>query len=589
MQTSRWPVSKLPIAHLEPFPYHKGELYVELLDRLAKYVTDQLHPNLRETVEHIVEEMEHVIADTHAKYVDGIQDFQRIHDAFMTDVNSALMALNDNASADLVKDPGTQLGRTLRELFADRDDFIHLADTAVHKSGTIEYWVHPEGVDEPDRGTQDEPMRTLRYAVDQANAFIFDDNATIDLRLFPEVYHESLVIPNVMRPVHYRILGADVGGHPNKPLTRFIYDGGRVQAITNTTPNTILTIHDVQYTGWRGSGSDNAISATRNHLYTRNVHISDSGAGIVMQNGNLDVKGGIIENCGTGIRSYMASRHAIGTQNAGHRLAGPIIRNCSGTGVSIGEATSGHIDWCIIEDCGTGLSFDRNATGNPSGTAFYRNNVGISLSNGSATFTSNNVFGTGSDANGRAVNVTSGAQLSSNEMWTSNVTTNSLTERLVRDVNSSDTVVQGNGDRVAHRACSATLQSAWWNDESNGFQPDKAYTMKVVGRVDNLNGVFEPRIILGTATEHPVVQASKSSTNDISFDFEITADVVFIGRSEQLATLKVVMDDQPPLFVSKRLAVDMSSNKNLATSITLRGPNSAETTMTLYSQQVWMR
>ena len=119
MQTSRWPISKLPIAHLKPFPYHKGELYVELLDRLAKYVTQQLHPNLRETVEHVVEEMEHIIADTHAKYVEGIQDFQAIHDAFMEDVNSALMALNDNAVSDLASDPGTTFGSTLRELFAD--------------------------------------------------------------------------------------------------------------------------------------------------------------------------------------------------------------------------------------------------------------------------------------------------------------------------------------------------------------------------------------------------------------------------------------------------------------------------------------
>ena len=120
MQTSRWPISKLPIAHLEPFPYHKGELYVELLDRLAKYVTQQLHPNLRETVEHVVEEMEHVIADTHAKYVDGIQDFQRIHDAFMTDVNSALMALNDQAVTDLVQDPGSALGGVLAETYERR-------------------------------------------------------------------------------------------------------------------------------------------------------------------------------------------------------------------------------------------------------------------------------------------------------------------------------------------------------------------------------------------------------------------------------------------------------------------------------------
>ena len=136
MQTSRWPISKLPIAHLEPFPYHKGELYVELLDRLAKYVTDQLHPNLRETVEHMVEELEQILALQHNKYVEGIQDFQRIHDAFMEDVNSALMALNDNAVSDLVEDPGTALGKSLREIFVHEDKDV------VNPSGD---WIFTKG------------------------------------------------------------------------------------------------------------------------------------------------------------------------------------------------------------------------------------------------------------------------------------------------------------------------------------------------------------------------------------------------------------------------------------------------------------
>ena len=139
MKTSRWPISKLPIAHLEPFPYHKGELYVELLDRLAKYVTDQLHPNLRETVEHMVEELEHILALQHGKYVEGIQDFQAIHDAFMEDVNSALMALNDNASADLVQDPGSALGATLRELFHPKTrERVHVADYGARGDGVTD-------------------------------------------------------------------------------------------------------------------------------------------------------------------------------------------------------------------------------------------------------------------------------------------------------------------------------------------------------------------------------------------------------------------------------------------------------------------
>ena len=148
MHTSRWPISKLPIAHLKPFPYHKGEMYVELLDRLAKYVTDQLHPNLRETVEHMVEELEQILALQHGKYVEGIQDFQRIHDAFMTDVNSALMALNDNAVSDLASDPGTTFGATLRDLFADRsqlNDLEQRINTELRYSNALVHGVIGDG------------------------------------------------------------------------------------------------------------------------------------------------------------------------------------------------------------------------------------------------------------------------------------------------------------------------------------------------------------------------------------------------------------------------------------------------------------
>lgn len=114
MRTSRWPISHLPISDITPFTYRDGETYLELLNRLSQYITEQLHPNLRKTVEHMVEEMEHILAAQHNKYVEGIQDFQRIHDAFMTDVNSALMALNDNAVADLARDPGSVFGSYLQ-------------------------------------------------------------------------------------------------------------------------------------------------------------------------------------------------------------------------------------------------------------------------------------------------------------------------------------------------------------------------------------------------------------------------------------------------------------------------------------------
>lgn len=193
MQTSRWPISKLPIRHIEPFPYHKGELYVELLDRLAKYVTDQLHPNLRKTIEELVEELEQVLALQHNKYVEGVQDFQRIHDAFMEDVNSALMALNDNAVADLVDDPASALGTTLRALFPDKAGFdiltqeleaaqqqvmdrVERTPESTVQDTTI--WVTRSGDDAQDGATENTAVATLARAVD----------------LIPDVIHRGHIV-----------------------------------------------------------------------------------------------------------------------------------------------------------------------------------------------------------------------------------------------------------------------------------------------------------------------------------------------------------------------------------------------------------
>ena len=176
MQTSRWPISKLPIAHLEPFPYHKGEMYVELLDRLAKYVTKQLHPNLRKTVEHLIEELEQILALQHGKYVEGIQDFQRIHDAFMEDVNSALMALNDSAVTDLVNDPGSSLGGVIHDLVNEDKDTTHIQRSHLH------YGIHD--------------LDTLRAAIREADSGI---TITLPQNMVFELGHEPLEFTKPLR------------------------------------------------------------------------------------------------------------------------------------------------------------------------------------------------------------------------------------------------------------------------------------------------------------------------------------------------------------------------------------------------------
>src|SRR5699024_8906836 len=89
-----------------------------------------LHPSLQHTVDQLVSDVEKQMDKHHDQYVDGVQEFQRIHDAFMSDVNARLIALNDGAAADLVEDDTSLLGKVLRDIFPTVEKFNDFQDTA---------------------------------------------------------------------------------------------------------------------------------------------------------------------------------------------------------------------------------------------------------------------------------------------------------------------------------------------------------------------------------------------------------------------------------------------------------------------------
>src|SRR5699024_9724557 len=119
--------SVIPVNQITPLTYRDGVTYIQLLTELSDYVKTVLHPSLQHTVDQLVSDVEAQIDKAHDRYVEGVQEFQRIHDAFMADVNASLIALNDGAVSDLVKDETSRLGEVLRELFPSHE----LLDTTV--------------------------------------------------------------------------------------------------------------------------------------------------------------------------------------------------------------------------------------------------------------------------------------------------------------------------------------------------------------------------------------------------------------------------------------------------------------------------
>ena len=127
---------RIPVPEVAPLTYRDGVTHLELVYELSQYLKNILHPSLQSTVDQVVADAEQLLSDATAQYVDGVQEFQRIHDAFMSDVNASLIALNDGAVSGLVRDDTSLLGETLREIFVDTekfDDLSHEIDFRVTK------------------------------------------------------------------------------------------------------------------------------------------------------------------------------------------------------------------------------------------------------------------------------------------------------------------------------------------------------------------------------------------------------------------------------------------------------------------------
>ena len=117
----------VPVNQVTPLTYRDGVTYIQMLNELSEYVKSILHPSLQHTVDQLVSDVEKQMDKHHDQYVDGVQEFQRIHDAFMSDVNASIIALNDGAVSDLVNDNTSLLGQTLRDHFTDKSAFAELS------------------------------------------------------------------------------------------------------------------------------------------------------------------------------------------------------------------------------------------------------------------------------------------------------------------------------------------------------------------------------------------------------------------------------------------------------------------------------
>jgi hypothetical protein len=204
------------------------------------------------------------------------------------------------------------------------------------------------------------------------------------------------------------IKGASVGGYPNVPTTIISEGTGASANAIFVSDGSRIKVFDIKFTGFNGSTSSSGIKASNgSQAETSNCHFDSCYWGVSGEGrSRIVVPDGIFNNCGylnggggTGaaIRSLQLNNHAIGIQNAGAQTNTAIFQNCYQAAL-VQESSTGHVDWCTVQDCNSGIVVRVNSRVNTDGTLFKRNVADIRRDAPSHVFiSSNTVFGTGAD------------------------------------------------------------------------------------------------------------------------------------------------------------------------------------------------
>lgn len=455
--------------------------------------------------------------------------------------------ISDPLVADLVAS-GTETFSALRS------NFIPLR-------GTTEVFVNPTSGSDSNAGTSaDSPLRTVNKAVSLAEEAAQKSDTTFIITLAPGIYTERVKI-HAFTPfmVNLLIRGADTGGHPNVPTTRFqVSNGTSAVAINVRNQNLQLTVRDVAFQGYNGSMSSGGISGEYAPIYLENCHFQDCFYGASNFKSVLDVKGGAYDDCGylngakstgggAGVRSMMHNRHNIGTQNAGTNDNGPFFRNCY-YGVLSQEFSTGHVDWATFEDCYFGVGALVTSRANVSGSVFRRNRVDL-RAHGNSNFyiqDGTTTFGTGADKSGTRIQASSGSVIYTKDPLSNAYTHSGVGWQALRTTDRGATLTGPSSSTVVE----STLGRFWWDDDA--YVAGRGIRFEAKGGLLWLQSGRSFTFTFGS-------ESVSLPIPNVRDDFSLEAQVIFMGKGVQVMELVLQVSGQADLRVVKRVQVDMAA------------------------------
>jgi hypothetical protein len=463
----------------------------------------------------------------------NITEYSAIGDGITSDQTPIVTAITDAISKGYAINWGWD-GRTY--LVTDTIPNFHTVrhiGNAIIKRGTDLFYISPKGTQTNkiyaspngssntfDGLTPDKPVAKIQQAFDWMANYSPILTGTWQVLLAAGTYpFRAALLPGLRSENPIQVTGPNVGVHPNVPIA-VLSEGTGIAAVgIAVSDGSKIQVSNLKITGFNGTTSSAGLKATNGaEITTSNVHtdscywgVSGEGRskivvpdGIHNNDGYLNVGGGT----GAGIRSLQLTNHAIGIQNNGNQTTTAVFQNCY-QAVFIQESSTGHVDWCTVQDCNTGIVARVNARANCDGTVFKRNTKDIQVdSNGHVYVSSNVVFGTGADESTNKIVTSSGGNITNNTVITGKEIAYSTVDRSL-DIQYLNQTIATTSNTVAY---TATLKAPLWKSTPGSTTPTKKLFFRIFGSLNGVNNNKSVTVRLGSSSATITFTATETGT-----------------------------------------------------------------------------
>jgi hypothetical protein len=336
------------------------------------------------------------------------------------------------------------------------------------------------------------------------------------------------------------ITGVNVGGYPNVPTT-IISEGMGAGAVGIFASNgSRIKVSNIKFTGFNGTTSSAGIKVSNgSELETSNCHFDSCYWGVSGEGRSRTVvPDGIFNNCGylnggggTGacIRSLQLNNHVIGIQNAGTQTNTAVFQN-SYQATLLQESSTGHVDWCTVQDCTYGVVVRVNARANVDGTSFKRNGVDLRAeANGHVFVSSNVVFApAGADESANKIMTGSGGNITSTDVITGVELQYATTDKTF----ARSALAQTINTTTATTFYTATLKTPLWRNTPTVTSPMKKIFVRIVGTLNGTTGNKTINLKLGGVSAGVTFTATETGA------FVAEGFIFFTGQTAQTLLMR---------------------------------------------------